>query len=732
MNDFFLVLFILLFFQIKSFNFYLSMFVEEADDCISQIYYINTDNIKFQQDCTNTSNWKKAYINPIVNKINYEFGNPIYIDVLDNGGVGCLKINVRLNEYLIKPEHSQFWTCTNCEGEDTNYIYNSTLDRFDFYNPEGRTETLKTFNFVFKIDNRNNLKGIIDKNYYTIKQTREEYIYLNNLDEEIELINFQNKDNFYITYNKNEDIQFDTIYFRIFHDQRFLMNGEILGYDFWENQYKILPHDGDFFKIINEYPSLKYRLTEKEKNMNGAFIKIYIQTYNAPDQESLREEVSQLTLFNYYICLNDYKPCDIDSSFKCLKNEGFFSYNDNGNPRYFSCYERCGNCDTYKRTPFATNENHFCDECHSKYPLYINMTNYKNCYEECPFPYYKNPTSNECLKCANYITNDLNCVDKCISTSYKYENKQEKICYNIIPDNYFIYIEDYNIKYDDNPNSPVVNIGKDCPNNSYTKYNYFCLTSITDIYSLISPLYFNQYKNPIKIDLTDKTVYIRIYSSDTTYDELIKKYPDYFNIDISQCEPILKEYYHINNDNNLLVYDINDLQNNEYEYKIYSLEGTELDINICLAQGVSLCSAGYYNNENNECVECPEQCLYCSKESIQNNLCIKCNNKNNYYMKYIESNGDIYFTCINEMNKPENYHLNIDNLRYEPCYKTCDQCSNYGNEKNNNCINCKNGYITKEEYPNNCVEECPFYYYYNQLQQYICTTKEDALKITVF
>ena len=72
MNDFFLVLFILLFFQIKSFNFYLSMFVEEADDCISQIYY--NDNIIFQQDCTNTSNWKKAYINLIVDKINYEFG----------------------------------------------------------------------------------------------------------------------------------------------------------------------------------------------------------------------------------------------------------------------------------------------------------------------------------------------------------------------------------------------------------------------------------------------------------------------------------------------------------------------------------------------------------------------------------------------------------------------------------------------------------------------------------
>ena len=137
------------------------MFVEEADDCISRIYYVNTENIIFQQNCTDTSNWKKGYANPIFNKINYEFGNPIYIEILDNGDVGNLKINARLNEYLIKPNNSQFWTCTNCEGEDNNYIYNSIKDRFDFYNPQtDRENTPKTFNFTFKINDRNNLKGI--------------------------------------------------------------------------------------------------------------------------------------------------------------------------------------------------------------------------------------------------------------------------------------------------------------------------------------------------------------------------------------------------------------------------------------------------------------------------------------------------------------------------------------------------------------------------------------------
>ena len=84
----------------------------------------------------------------------------------------------------------------------------------------------------------------------------------------------------------------------------------------------------------------------------------------------------------------------------------------------------------------------------------------------------------------------------------------------------------------------------------------------------------NEYKNPIKIGLKDKTLYIRVYTSDTTYDELIKKYPDYSNIEVSQCEQILKKKYNI--DTNLLIYDINDLEYNEYEFKIFSLDGNEL------------------------------------------------------------------------------------------------------------------------------------------------------------
>ena len=726
-----------LFLRIESYKFYLTMYLEGVDDCISKIYKSNNITL-FERECSNVSNWDKPYNSPLFEKIEYEFGEEIYIDIFDKGDIGYLKINVRLNEYLIKPELQKFWNCTNCLGENNNYIYNTTLKRFDFYNPDIGETTERTYNFIFKVDSRDmfkDLEGVVDGNYYTISQVGDQYIHLNDLDDEIILIDFKNQDNFYITHNKEYEIQFDSIYFRIFHDNHFRMNGEITGFSFWDNEYKQLLNDGDALKVTDEYSTLKYKLTEKEKSMNGTQIIIFLRAYNSPDKEDLRKEVSQLIKFNYYVCLKGYTFCDPDSSFKCLKDEGFFKYEYNGVIKYYSCYERCGNCETYKRYPFASIENNYCDQCHSKYPLYIQLLDndnnkyYNNCYEECPLPYYKNDNSNECLKCTNYITNDLNCVDDCDSIKYKYMEEQIKICYDFIPNNYYAYIDNYNLKYYDDTNSPIIKISKDCPNDSFIKYDdSFCLTSIKDVFSLISPLYFNQYKNPIKIELKDRTIYIRIYTSDTTYDELIKKYPDYSNIDISECEIILKNKYNINV--NLFIYDINDLINNEYEFKIYSLEGKELDINYCINEGISFCQSGFYKNENGECIECPEQCFSCSYESVQNNLCIKCNNQNNYYEKNINTNNDNkeqqYISCINEENKPNNYYFNINKLRYEPCYKTCKECFNYGDDQIHNCTNCISGFKIIEEYPYNCVKECPFYYYYNELNEYKCTKNEEC------
>ena len=133
----------------------------------------------------------------------------------------------------------------------------------------------------------------------------------------------------------------------------------------------------------------------------------------------------------------------------------------------------------------------------------------------------------------------------------------------------------------------------------------------------------------------------------------------------------LKNEYNINT--NLIIYDINSLENNEYEFKIYSLEGNELDINYCLNEGISFCTAGYYNkiiDDKNECVECPEECLTCSEESIQNNQCIKCNtitlyslSENKKCTKKCEPEDFFNKICKIQNNNPEVVNDMINNIK---------------------------------------------------------------------
>ena len=710
-------------------NYILSMFVEDVDDCIEFVgttkKVCRLDVGTGERSCHSTiypyltQNCNNNFSNHtglIMNKF-YDFSE-IRINILDRGDSGYLKIDVRLNEYLIKPELQKFWRCLNCKGANGNFIYNSVFKRFDFYDPaiNGTQNNNQYFNFSFAVNSIDEIigLGIEDKNYYTIRQTKDEYIYLNPFDEEQEIINFKNKSNFFITHNRSLNIQFDSVFIKIYYNISSLMTGEIYGNSFSNNRYEQL-YDGDGINVNNENSTIIYKLSEKEKSFKAVHIKLYFSAYNLPVQRNYSTEVSSLSEFNYYICPDGYKACDVEISLKCL-NEGYYIYNDSGIERYYSCYESCGRCDTYKNASLANIENHYCDECHSNYPLYINMSEYRNCYDECPLQYYKKVDSNECIKYGNY------------SSIYKYIYEKDKIIYNYIPNNYFAYIYDY-----DESNSPIINIDIDCPNDSYIKYISFCLSSINDIFLLISPLYFYRYENPIKIELKNKTLYIRTYRSDTSYDELVKKFPEYYNINISKCKQILKKEYNIST--SLLIFDINDLQNKEYEFKIYSLKGNELNINFCLEQNASFCPSGYYEkniNNKNECIKCPQQCLSCSEESVKSNLCVECDNKKGFYTKINSDNNnndnkeEKYVMCYNDANKLEDYYLNIEKLRYEPCYKTCQKCFGYGNENNNNCLNCINGYIIKEEYPYNCVEECPFYYYYDDFKHYNCTKDKEC------
>ena len=136
------------------------------------------------------------------------------------------------------------------------------------------------------------------------------------------------------------------------------------------------------------------------------------------------------------------------------------------------------------------------------------------------------------------------------------------------------------------------------------------------------------------------------------------------------------------------------------------------------------CPDGTYNNNFN-CIDCNEKCSSCSKDSTEQNLCLSCNNLDNYYEKYIGSvNSDSLFKeCLKS---PEGFYLDSTNLLYKPCYLSCLSCDKNGNEDYHNCIECNDEYkyeLKLNDYFN-CYDECPYYFYIEEnieIIKYKCT-----------
>ena len=110
----------------------------------------------------------------------------------------------------------------------------------------------------------------------------------------------------------------------------------------------------------------------------------------------------------------------------------------------------------------------------------------------------------------------------------------------------------------------------------------------------------------------------------------------------------------------------------------------------------------------------------CSQESVLNNICISCNNDNDYYPKY----DDIlsitpFMNCYNEAQ--DGYYFDNNEQYYMPCYSTCLKCDGPGNIYDNKCTECDSNYIKID---NNCYNKCIFYFFLNYseiYQQYQCT-----------
>ena len=97
-------------------------------------------------------------------------------------------------------------------------------------------------------------------------------------------------------------------------------------------------------------------------------------------------------------------------------------------------------------------------------------------------------------------------------------------------------------------------------------------------------------------------------------------------------------------------------------------------------------------------------------------------------MKYVQiqlfSNNNEYL--CSDKTFEDNYYFDIQKGVYKECYKTCKKCNNEGNETNNNCLECKDGFkFTNDSLlNNNCYEICNHYYYFDEFNIYKCTNNK--------
>ena len=123
--------------------------------------------------------------------------------------------------------------------------------------------------------------------------------------------------------------------------------------------------------------------------------------------------------------------------------------------------------------------------------------------------------------------------------------------------------------------------------------------------------------------------------------------------------------------------------------------------------------------------KCNEKCKYCDKNCIDD-LCIECNNDNDYYPIKSFSSNNKYQKCVNNDTKPSNYYFNKKELYYEKCHGNCETCENGGNSHINNCTLCKKELIFLPDIQptTNCVKKCKIYYYYDKYGLYSCTQED--------
>ena len=365
------------------------------------------------------------------------------------------------------------------------------------------------------------------------------------------------------------------------------------------------------------------------------------------------------------------------------------SCNDNYYPIFF--YNNDYFNDTYNNS--SINQYLNCSQNPEGYYLDLNDYFYKECYNTCKKCDKKgDEINNNCLECNNkYIfkndfPNDTNCYENC--TDYYYYDYQKKYhCVEICPYEFNKFIEEKkrcieNCSKDNTFKYEYKNkCYKQCPPKTKNNNNYIC--------EYFNCTYYYNYNQTECIDEIPEGYYL----NDSYIKTIDKCHSDCRDCDIKP---------NLNNTNCK-----------------YCFPDKYLYYGNCIDN----CPNGYYTDEKDNTIKickCINSlCISCPLENT--NLCYSCNPP--YYQIYNDYNNTYPF--VNCYNNPEGYYLDKNDNVYKSCYKSCKTCDGYGNETNNNCIECNINFNKKSESENdkNCYPRCPFYYYFDFNKNYFCTNE---------
>ena len=453
-----IITFLMIIMSINS-NYYLYMEVNQVADCLKSIK-IENEELYHQEECEDN------YTYPLFPKTIYNMEQNISFDFYSGSQDGYFEITIYINEYKIGVEHNEFWTCENCNDE-CSYYYNETNTRFEFQ----RNESCEEYNYTFSF--RVNSISDIDSfsvvgEYYYLSSQEGFYITICNLEDEINLINFDNTIIFGNADNNTLSTPYKEKGFKIKFDNSISFSGKFIGLNSSKNDTEL---DNDSIFQVSENKGLRYKLSNEEKAKYGVHLRINLTAYS--NYSSSSSQVSNEEEFDFYICLNGYHFYYNDNIFKCL-NDGFFY--DSENNKFLSCYETCFSYNFNKEIYNADILQSYCDNSDESHIYQIKEKTDIN----------KKIDSLNCGKCQNqYITNDNKCVESCNFDDYPYLLYNRKSCYNYISNSYYTFISNYSNTYSSIENIPIININTYCPAN-YTFYG-ICVKSLEDIFYLINP-----------------------------------------------------------------------------------------------------------------------------------------------------------------------------------------------------------------------------------------------------